>query len=95
MGVIHPRLGFVGAEIFKICFLAHNFGSRYARMSIKGSKVVDFCLVSKKLEPKNVSLVWHPGPGKCGQKNAKTPPLVTSPTENPKHKTKKVFFKIN
>jgi len=48
MSVIHPRLGFVSAEIFtKFWFLAH-LGSRYAsRKSIKGSKVVDFCLVSK------------------------------------------------
>jgi len=28
-------------------------------------------------------------------RNAKTPPLVASPTENPKPKTKKIFFKAN
>jgi len=49
MGVIHPRLAFVGVEIFtNFWFLAHNFGSRYARKSIKGSKDVDFGLLSKK-----------------------------------------------
>jgi len=28
----------------------------------------------------------RPGPGKVGHKNAKTPPLVMSPQENPKPK---------
>jgi len=28
-------------------------------------------------------------------KNAKTPPLVTSPTENPKPKIKTIFFNLN
>jgi len=48
MGVIHPRLAFVGAEIFaKFCFLAHDFGSRYARKTVKDSKDADHSLVSK------------------------------------------------
>jgi len=34
---------------------------------------------------------WGPGPGKGGQKNAKTPPLVTFPPANAKPKTKKIF----
>jgi len=34
----------------------------------------------------------RPGPGKVGHKNAKTPPLVTPPQENPKPKTEKFFF---
>jgi len=34
----------------------------------------------------------RPGPGKVGNKNAKTPPLVTTPKENPKPKTEKFFF---
>jgi len=32
----------------KIGFLSHNFGFRYARKPIKGSKDADFSLVSKK-----------------------------------------------
>jgi len=36
------------------------------------------------------SLDWRPGPGKVGNKNAKTPPLVTSLQEN--HKPKTDFF---
>ena len=47
-GVFHPRLGFVGAEIFtKFCFFVHTFGYRYARKSFKGSKDADFGLVCK------------------------------------------------
>ena len=34
----------------------------------------------------------RPGQGKVGHKNAKTPPNVTSPQENPKPKTENVFF---
>jgi len=34
----------------------------------------------------------RPGPGKVGHKNAKTPPLVTSPQENPKPKTEYFFL---
>jgi len=38
----------------------------------------------------NIGLLdWRLEPGKVGHKNAKTPPLVTSPPENPKPKTKK------
>ena len=61
-------------------------------MSIKGSKVVDFCLISNKNLAKNGSLDWHPGLGKGGQINAKTPPLVTSPTENLKRQNEKSFL---
>jgi len=39
LGVIHPRLEFVGAEnLTTYWFLRHNFGSRYARKPTKGSK---------------------------------------------------------
>jgi len=49
MGVIHPRLAFVGAKMFtNFLFLAHNFGSRYVRKPFKGSKGADHSLVSKK-----------------------------------------------
>jgi len=43
------------------------------------------------LSQKNGSIDWGPGPGKGGQKNAKTPPLVTFPSANAKPKTKKFF----
>ena len=46
--MFQPKLGFVGAEIFtNFCFFIHNFGYRYARKPFKGSKDVDFCLVSE------------------------------------------------
>ena len=35
----------------------------------------------------------RPGPGEVGHKNAKTPPLVTPPQENPKPKTE-IFFSL-
>jgi len=44
------------------------------------------------LSQKIGSLDWRPGPGKVGQKNAKTSLLVTPPQENPKPKTENVFF---
>jgi len=37
---------------------------------------------------------WGPGPGKGGQKNAKTPPPVTFPPANAKPKTK-IFFSMS
>jgi len=44
----------------------------------------------------NVGLLdWRPGPGKVGHKNAKTPPLMMCPPENPKPKTKKFFINLN
>jgi len=43
------------------------------------------------LSEKIGSLDWRPGPRKVGQKNAKTPPRVTFPPENPKPKTKNLF----
>jgi len=36
----------------------------------------------------------RPGPGNVGHKNARTPPLVTPPQENPKPKTE-IFFTRN
>jgi len=44
----------------------------------------------KKLEPKEWVNGLGPGPGKGGQKNAKTSPLVTSPQQTPNQKQK--FF---
>ena len=59
----------------KMGFLGHNSGSGHARRSIKGSKDANDRLVSKKIEPKNGSLDWRPGPVKVGQKFKNTPTL--------------------
>jgi len=49
LGVIQPRFPFVGAEILTtFWFWWHNFGSRYARKPIKGSKDLDDSPVLKK-----------------------------------------------
>jgi len=49
LGVIQPRFPFVEVEILTtFLFLWHNFGSRYARKPIKGSKDSDDSLVSNK-----------------------------------------------
>jgi len=95
--VYSTQVGFVGAEIFtNFCFFIHNVGYRYARKSFKGSIDAEFGLVSEKiLRQNNGSMGWGPGPGKGDQKNAKTPPLVAFPPENPKPKTKNVFFSIS
>jgi len=38
-GVLQPKLGFVGAQIFtNFGFLGHNFGYRYARKSWRALK---------------------------------------------------------
>jgi len=72
--------------------MSHNFHSRYARKSFKGSKDVDFGLVSKKiLSQNNGPMGCGPGSGKGGHKKSKTPPLAA----NPKPKTKIVFFSIS
>jgi len=93
---IHPRLGFVGVEIFtNFSFFINNFGYRYARKPFKGSKDADFSLISEQiLSQNNGWLGWHPGPGKFGQKNAITPTLATSPPEIPKSKMNKNFLSV-
>jgi len=56
-------------------FLGHNFGSRHARRSSKGSIDAGDHLVSKKSLSQNFSpLDWRPGLVKVGQK-IKTPPF--------------------
>ena len=94
MGVIHPRLAFVAVEIFKIfCFLAHNFGSTYARKPLKSSKDADHSLVFKEnLSQKYGSLGWGPGPGKVGPKVAKTCPHCDVIHRKLQTKNEKFFF---
>jgi len=46
---------------------------------------------NKTLSPKNVPMVWRPGPGKDGQNNAKTPLLVTFPQKS-QTQNEKIFF---
>jgi len=73
--------------------LTHNFGSRYARNPIKGSKDSDDHLVSKEtLSQKIGSLVRRPEWGEFSQQDEKTPSLVTTHTENPKPKIKNIFL---
>jgi len=69
-GVFHPRLGLWVQKFLQIfVFFVHYFGHRYARKSFKGSKDVDFGLVSKIiLNQNNGSMGWSPGPSKGGQK---------------------------
>jgi len=93
LGVIHLRLVLEGIGILTtVWFLWHNFGSSYPRKPINGFEDSDDSLVSKKnLSHKIGSLDWCLGPGKVSHKNAKAPPLVTFPHENPKPKTE-IFF---
>jgi len=64
----------------------HNFHSRYARKSFKGSKDAE-CGVSKKiLSQNNGPMDWGPGPGKDGQKKQKYSHLQRSPHRTPNRK---------
>jgi len=73
--------------------MSHNFRSRYARKSVKGSIDADFDLVfNKTLSPTNDPFGRRPGPGKDGQNNPKTPLLVTFPPESSNPKRKNFFF---
>jgi len=69
MGLIHTSFAFVGVKFLtNYWFLAHNFGSIYARKSMKGSKYADHNLVSKiNLSQKYSSFGWCPGPGKLAK----------------------------
>ena len=59
-----------GAEIFtKLWFLAHNFGSKYARKPIKGSKVVDFLVSKKSLSQKLAHWIGAQGCLKVAKKH--------------------------
>jgi len=73
-------------------FLDHNFGSRHARRSSKGSIDAGNHLVFKKRLSQNFGpLDWRPGPVKFGQKKRNTPTLRASPRRTP-HTNKKKFF---
>jgi len=75
-------------------FFGHDFGYRYARKSFKGSKDVDFGLVSENfLSHNNGPMGWGPGPGKGSQKH---PHLWRSPRKPPpKTKTSKSVEGLN
>jgi len=74
----------------KTGILSHNCHSRYATKSTKGFKNLDDSLDSNKNKQVTHSIGAH-GWVKFAKK-AITPPLVTSPTENPKPKSKKIVF---
>jgi len=71
--------------------LSHNFGSRYARKSIKGSKDADHSLVPKKTLAKKIAYVV----GAQGQVNLpkmrKYALIVTSPPKKRHTQTEKKF----
>jgi len=76
------------------CFLGHNFGSRHARKSSKGSIDAGDYLVSTKSFSQNFGpLNWRPEPVKVGQKTENTPILRARPKRTP-HPNQKRFFKI-
>jgi len=76
------------------CIFVHNFGYRYVRKSFKGSKGVDFGLVSKKiLSQNNGPMGWGQGPGKGGQKKPKHPHVWRAPSKlQTQTENKKRFF---
>jgi len=77
----------------KMGFVGHNFGSRHARRSSKGSINVGDHLVSKNSFRQNFgSWDWRRGPVKVGQKNESAPTLRASPRRTP-YPNQKSFFK--
>ena len=75
-------------------FLGHNFGSRHAGRSSKGSIDAEDRLVSKTSLSQNFGpWDWRPGRVKVGQKTENTPPLRASPRRTP-HPNQKFFFLI-
>jgi len=73
-------------------FLGHNFGSRHARRSNKGSIDAEDHLVSKTSLSQNFGLLyWRSGPVKVG-KESKTPPLCEPLPGEPLTQIKKNFF---
>jgi len=75
-------------------FLGHNFGSRHARRSSKGSINAGDHLVFKNSLSQNFGpWDWRPGPVKVGQKTESAPTSRASPRRTP-HPNQKIFLKI-
>jgi len=65
-------------------FWGHNFGSRHARRSSKGSIDAGDRVVSKSSLSQNFGpWDWRPGPVKVGQKTENTPTLRAHPRRTP------------
>jgi len=81
----------VGFEFLpNFVFLSHNFDSIFIRMPIMSSKILDNSLLSKKkFESKHWLVGLVPRVRKTWSKRQKHAPIMASPTENPKSKTKK------
>jgi len=77
----------------KMFFLGHNFGSRHARRSSKGSINVGDHLVSNNSLSQNFGpWDWRPGPVKIGQKTESALTLRASPKRTP-HPNQNIFLK--
>jgi len=78
----------------KMGFLGHNFGSRHAKRSSRGSINAGDHLVFKNSLSQNFGpWDWCPGPVKVGQKTENAPTLRASPRRTP-YLNQKFFFKI-
>jgi len=76
----------------KMGCLGHNFGSRHARRSSKGSINAGDHLVFKNSLRQNFGpWDWRPGPVKIGQKTESAPTLLASPRRTP-HPNQNIFF---
>ena len=75
----------------KMGFLGHNFGSRHARRSNKGSiNAGDYLVFKNSLNQNFGPWDWRSGPVKVGQKNENAPTLRASPRRTP-HPNQKNF----
>jgi len=83
----------VGAEIFtNFWYFVHNFRYRYARSHSRAVKTRILAYFPKNLEPKESPNGLGRKPGQKWLKKAKTPSLVAVRPDNPKPKTKNLFF---
>jgi len=95
MDVIHPNLAFEGEEMFaNFCFLAHDFGSRYARKPLKGSNDMDHSLVFKKTRANNILIGLGPRARYTWPKDRKKCPHFYVIPRKPQTQNEKLFFFI-
>jgi len=86
----------VVAEIFTNFFLSIILVPDMLESHSRALKTRILALVfQNNLSHKYGSVDWRLGTGKVGQKDPKTLPLETPPTEDPKSKPKNFFFKVN
>jgi len=93
--MVNVSFGETFRVLSKTGFLSHNFGSRYASKSIKGSKDADHSVVSKKRWSQKMAQ-WFGAQGQVNwPKTRKMPPLWSYPQKNLNSKQKMFVTNLN